>query len=216
MVAMPKLSVYIPDELWDSVKKYAPPDTGGSQLVQDTLREFVDRRERRPYAVLSPELIAYREAALARSISKRTEAYQAGYAVGLSFAEYLTWELFTLLERVQWRLSAFAEETSEAEYVRANAGPDDEDQVFDFELAWRDAVESGASDSYVFGDAPDGIVREGFVQALKDLWAAESPVGDSTSPEPTPAAPALRATAATEEPVEGTIVPFEEGGTDDA
>ena len=208
---MPKFSVYVPDELWDSVKKYAP-NAGGSQLVQDTLREFVDRRERRPYAALSPELVAAREAALAKSLTKRTEAYQAGYAIGLSFAEYLTWELFTVLEQVDWKLSTFAEETGEEEYARANAGPDDDDRVFEFDAAWREAQEHGAPRAYVFADGPAGIVREGFIQALKDLWAAQSPVAGPVPSEPAPSAPALRGMTATEEPAAGTVVPFDEGG----
>lgn len=185
---MPKLSVSVPDSVWQDAKE-STPNAGASQLVQEALREFVDRRESRPYAVLSPELVAARASAVEQSLAKRAAAYQAGYAIGLKFAESLTWELFTLLEQVQWKLPVFHEETEEDEYLRADAAPGEPDQRFRFEDAWHDARESAAPGAYVNAEGPAGVIREGFLRALKDVWSAEEPLPEPTPQFPAPALP---------------------------
>jgi hypothetical protein len=197
---MPKLSVYIPDDLWDEARKI-DEDVKPSALLQDLLRERVREHRSRPYRRLTPDL----EAALARArglvVDRVAEAYQAGYAVALEFAENLPWVAFERLVEFDWDLRAWREsfEATDYEWMRAS----DEDKAnglaVDWEPCLRDAIEVRAE--YLPVDAesvPIGVGAEGFVDAIRDLWLGSRDLAAGGTPGSLPASGAVQLTATEE------------------
>jgi hypothetical protein len=99
---VPKLSVYVPDDLWDQARKGAPgPST--SQLVQDGLRYLTQRRQRPIFEApeTAPEVMEeLRESLSAKAIA----SYQAGYKKGKAAASKLNWETLDLVAQCEWDL----------------------------------------------------------------------------------------------------------------
>ena len=193
---VPKVSVYVPDELWDKVKTLAP-ETGGSQLIQETIREYVDRRERKPYAILSDGLLAQKRAAEKKALDKLAEAYRAGYGFGLRIADDLTWEMFYAFARVDWDFDEFDDETVNGDY-----------RGYQFNNAWTTIARDNRLSE---DDWPQGPVREGIVDALKDLWDGLSSTQAPELPAPLVPAPGAREVAPESGPEtdeEVVIVPF--------
>jgi hypothetical protein len=193
------VSVYVADELWDKVKALAP-ETGGSQLIQETIREYVDRRERKPYAVLTDDLLARKKEAARKAVEKLAAPYHVGYAVGLRLADDLTWELFRTFADADWDLDEF-------DSVTVNEGTG-RFEDYQFPDAW-----AGVADEYHLNEDvyPDGPVLEGIVDALKDLWEVVSNAQGPRRPDPLVPAPGARGVTPTSEPetdAEAVIVPF--------
>lgn len=205
---MPKVSVYIPDDLWDRVKK-VQPDAAGSQFIQETIREYVDRRERKPYATLTPELVTKRDAAAAKAQRLMVSDYQLGYAVGLEIADYLSWDLFHGFAQLSWDLEKCYQFVIGAprEWFTTNHGEFDLDQV------WEKLVMV-----YDIGPKwPEGATREGLVDALGDVWEEIANAGSQEPKPPKTPASAAQAPSEPEGPgaeATGVVVPFREEAGD--
>jgi hypothetical protein len=166
-----KTSVYVPDELWDDVKR-KEPDAVISQIVQACLRErFVDPPGRPFYAQIDDGLVARRTRLQENLRGGVVKAYRSGYRVGLSFAEGLTAEIFSFLEAAEYDLAEFGKLTEGAEL----ALPDEPGLVYDFETHWASvSVGEGELFDYVDWDHLPAVVRRGMTDALRETWEGAS------------------------------------------
>jgi predicted transcriptional regulator len=92
---MPKLSVYVPDELWARVKDTASGEkVKNSQLVQDALEQMVnDREAERASLRLGAALDQDRLAAVVRRLRAGARAeFEEGYEGGLDLAQSLDFD----------------------------------------------------------------------------------------------------------------------------
>lgn len=202
---MPKISVYIPEDLWERVKG-VDPGAGGSQFIQETIREYVDRRQQKPYAVLDADLEAKRDAAAAKAQEKLGKEYRVGYEMGLELTDHLSWDLFATFAGLKWDFDRFYEAVLEApdEHFSTSHGQ------FDLDLLWEElARRHGVDRTY-----PDpGPRLEGAVDALKDIWEGIANAGAQQPTPPTTPAPAARAPGRAKKPAGksgGVVVPFRE------
>src|SRR5687768_17187578 len=100
---MPKLSVYIPDDLWVQAQALQP-DEGASQVLQAALREKVERTEARPYAVLTDQIRAKQLVVAGEVEGRLRTAYQAGFDMGLEFTKLLPWDALHAFASLGWDL----------------------------------------------------------------------------------------------------------------
>lgn len=179
---MPKLSVYIADELWNKAKALEPSD-GPSQILQAALAEMIERAQARPYAVLSDQIRESQEKAAARVAGRLAEAYQVGYELGLSFAADLTWDVLSVFAGVGFDLSKMREMMQQQDFLAI--AEDGEEYVVDWDDFWE-------SEAYAFSShiTPTGVVLEGFVDACRNLWEAAG--GPALGPVSPPAVAAGR------------------------
>jgi hypothetical protein len=89
---MPKLSVYVADELWQEAKQAAPSPQGkpnNSQVVQRALEQMVRERQAQQAAFSAGAVRdeARLTAAVARLRDEARQEYEAGYAAGLELVE---------------------------------------------------------------------------------------------------------------------------------
>jgi len=90
-----KLSVSVPDELWEMARRQADDDSP-SAIIQSALSRFVAAKAATGYQIrpVSDEISAALEAARARIDAERQEMFQTGYQQGLELASTLDyWEL---------------------------------------------------------------------------------------------------------------------------
>jgi hypothetical protein len=204
---VPKVSVYVPDELWDKVKALAP-ESGGSQLIQETIREYVDRRERKPYAVLNDDLVAMRNATQERAQAKVGETYREGYEIGLELADELPWELLCQFARLDWDFQAFDDLTVERNTQETNALAANSDTLYEI---WANIE---VRHDLIGVGWPIGPHYEGVVDALKDIWEPMSNAQAPQRPDPLMPAPGATelATDNEQEPErEAVVLPFRQG-----
>jgi hypothetical protein len=186
---MPKMSVSIPDDLWDKAKALSSTG-GGSQLVQEALSEMVGRRGRRPYAELDEELQRDRRLAQHEIDKQLRKAYGIGYSVGLRIARQMPWDALYLFAELGWDLDRFRSEASHYEFMRQaveSESIDPDYPVFDFDLSFTDAMRNRAE---LVIEEPEGVLREGLIDAFRDLWEGAGGPGQIEPPDRTPAAPA--------------------------
>jgi hypothetical protein len=158
---MPKLSVSIPDELWEQAQA-ASPDMGQSQLVQVALRRYVAGMTGRWPLVRSrsEENRALLQQVLER-VSERTQAtYDEGYRAGLALAESSPWKLVEQLAELDWDLDAW--KSGYGQRYGQWDEPAAEDKYF-----W-ECVDGANSPQYQH----DATFRAGFADGLRDLWRA--------------------------------------------
>lgn len=202
------MSVYIPDDLWDKVKALVP-ESGGSQLIQETIREYVDRRERKPYAVLSDDLVAKRHAVQERAQTKNGDTYRVGYEIGLELVDEFSWELLYHFARLDWDFEAFNDLTEQRNVEEGNAMVAPSTTLAEL---W-DEIE--VQYDLVGVGWPVGPRYEGVVDALKDIWEGVSNAHAPERPDPLVPAPGARGLAAESEPEtvpQAVVLPFREGG----
>jgi len=187
---MPKLRIYVRDDLWERAQELAPGE-GPSQLLQAALEDRVHRATSRPYAVVGDRL-RKREEASAVAVSRQLEtAYEIGYDTGLSFLEDLPWDALVAFAAMDFDLARMRERMAESEFIVQP--PDGKEYVLDWDAFW---AQEGPAD---LGDAPEGVVLEGFVDACRSVWEkVGGPATRPVSPSPDPASPG--ATAAGQHP----------------
>lgn len=179
---MPRLSIYVPDDLWRRATELHRealagaengPDgsvaSGPSHVLQLALERWLESAEAKPaYARLSPALEATRSKLLATALEKLAHEYQAGYATGLELLDDLPWEAFLELRTRGWNLKSWIAELGRWELPLVNAAAEEEGRVFD----WKELWERAASQHFTTPPAePDGPVAEGVIDALRDVLA---------------------------------------------
>jgi len=179
---VPKLSVYIADELWNKAKALEPSD-GPSQILQAALVDRIERVEARPYAVLSDHLREAQEKAAARVANRLAEAYQTGYELGLFFAGDLMWDALNAFASVGFDLPKMQEMMELEDFFAFTE--DGEDYRVDWDKFW-----TAHGHSLSIETAPTGVVLEGFIDACRNLWEAAG--GPALTPASAPAVPASR------------------------
>lgn len=202
---MPKVSVYIPDELWDRVRS-VEPEAAGSQFIQETIREYVERRERKPYAELSDTLLAERERTKEKVRSGLASRYRQGYNAGLVLAEQLSWEAFQAFADLNWDFLAFDA------YVNEGVVFDlDGEELDRFSDVWDDALDQVGEPMRGW---PAGPFGGGVVDALDHVWEDIRDIGTPGPRRPRPSSPAgeQRVTPAAPDAkaVAPVVVPFRE------
>jgi hypothetical protein len=183
-----KMSVYIPDELWAKVKAI-DPETGVSQVVQGALREKVAQVEgRATYKELDETLQSSLEEAAAKATARVADTYRMGYRVGLHMSAELSAEGFADFEATGWDLEEFKEDAEEREWPLLPEGAPG--YVYSVEESWH-RLASDHTDLARLPNLPTGVMREGVVDAIRDVWerAAHGRVLDEPRPPAsTPAA----------------------------
>jgi hypothetical protein len=157
---MPKLSVSVPDELWERAQAVAP-ESGPSQLVQAALRRYVAGATGRLPLLRqrSPESRALLEQVLQRVVDRTQATYDDGYRAGLEFAEAAPWKLIETLAQNDWSLGNWLEEWQN---LNSTGHSSPEEQVF------CERVQRAATAQY----HQDATFRAGFADGLRDLWQA--------------------------------------------
>lgn len=185
-----KVSVYIPDDLWQQVQQQ-DADFKLSPFVQQGLRDRFGARSERPYAKLGD--IQQRNVAAARTriLDQMTGAYQAGYNIGLDFAQQLPWRAFVDFESAGWDLETWRRDFDDVEYEIVNRDRSSwaADAAY---IAWDDvmAIVTEMEESIPLGPdgLPTGLPREGFVDAIRAVWdrtpARDIDLDDAVAPAP--------------------------------
>ncbi len=163
-----KQSVYIPDDLWERVQRQ--PDFKLSQFVQQALRErFVGRS--RPYAMPDPSMARSTEVVRQHAMGQMKAAYQFGYEMGLDAAAQLSWRAFMDLAETGWDLREWQVDFDDREYEivdRSLWGKDD--AYVDWEGLMEIATDTREDFPRDEHDLPTGLIREGFVDAIRAVW----------------------------------------------
>jgi len=153
---MPKLSVYVPDELWKQTKTHFGLKTkgGASQVVQDALRQVLEERDARTAALVPKDVVdpALFEATVAKLRVGAQEEYTRGYIAGLRIAENMGYDTLSLVAMHE-----------EFDVMRAIDGID-----IAADAEWYDDYASEFDP-----ELPDGayrIFRIGVEHALRDIW----------------------------------------------
>jgi hypothetical protein len=186
---MPKMSVYVTDELWNRVKA-ANPESGASEAVQEALQEHLERLTARPaYAQLDEKLkgeLALTQTYVARRV---TEVYRLGYALGLDLCDEIPGPAFAALEALNWDIEAWNTASQEEDWELEEPG-----RYFSV----KEALERLAADHNLpaLPTSPSGVVGEGFRDALRDVWEGALRAG------PTPRGPAAPTAGADEPPAQ--------------
>lgn len=188
-----KASIYIPEDLWR--KAQATEGFKLSAFVQEAMRERFDRQ--RPYRTLDDELVEQKREAAEALLGEMTQAYRAGYQLGLAIAPQLPWEAFVDLEGKGWDVTAWRTEFDESMYRIVDSSSwdigeeDGEVRYLDFDELMelgRDELGGQPLDipAYALDDrnVPTGIVGEGFVEALRDVWRAPMAPASHSDDEP--------------------------------
>lgn len=157
---MPKLSVYVPDNLWDQARG-AAQGRNVSQLIQDGLRAFLAASGT---TVMSTPPIE--EARLAQVAAKKAaqarKGFEAGYGEGLDLAEEWPWEALDWLARVDFDAENLEDDDFPEFYT--------EDSTADKPLVVNPSLIKERYDEVVLGEGR--LFRLGVKQALRDVWEA--------------------------------------------
>jgi hypothetical protein len=173
---MPKLSVYVADDLWEQAREVGqgrPP----SSLVQTALREFVTNGTARPpFARQRPGESGGQVARVRERLAQQARArYEAGYQDGIDLADQLSWADLDALAGLKWDLDkwwGFAEtdgrvstdQIGETEWARSYHDKD------------ADAKRGASAIGKVLdqGFKHQAVYRTGVTDALKDVWGSIS------------------------------------------
>lgn len=168
---MPKLSVYVADDVWEQLKLLAPGQ-GDSRLVQEAIQERIARKTARPYAVLDESLHEEQRKAKAFLAEHRTQMYKSGYRIGLLAVTSLNWETIEALAQCDWDFESWRTELFEATGGGAS-----------FDEWWGEEAELSVLSPW--NVKPTGLIAEGFVDAIRSLWEGNdvsSPHAEASSP----------------------------------
>ena len=169
-----KMSVYVPDELWEEVQAQ-DKDLRISQFLQQTLRDRYGARSKRPYATLGE--FESRNADVARKaiLKQLTEAYRVGYQLGIDFATELPWQAFRDFFDLDWDAAAWRKDFDEREYeLTQQENADGTPFVADWDISMDFLFMDHESVPVSADGVPKGIWGEGFVDAIRDVWEGRS------------------------------------------
>lgn len=184
-----KMSVSVPDELWEAARSAVDGRDSPSAVVQEGLSRLVEVEGRaKPYAAkpaMEGEVAAQAAAARARLLAGARELYQKGYREGIKIATELTVQQLQMLVRV-----GVAKATENAvEAVRLDQRyPDPGGRVKEplMPLGMLVGYLGSIADPRDVTDwAPNELLLEGMDQAFRDLWddvradTSAAPAGNS-------------------------------------
>ncbi|MCU0483223.1 MAG: hypothetical protein MUC54_02960 [Chloroflexi bacterium] len=89
---MPKLSLYIPDDLWRRARA-VDPNLNQSQVAQQALRQWVEVRPAQGSQVFEPpaDSVTVPDGLVQRLATEAREQYQAAYRAAFQLAERISW-----------------------------------------------------------------------------------------------------------------------------
>ncbi len=167
-----KLSVSVPDELWDRARGLRP-DLKDSHLIQNALEGFTKPAEVAGYSVAMPEdakpaFEAAREKLAAHARGEFEEGYRAGVEIVPSLS---WWDIQSLADRHRFAVKEWARGYSDS-VVNAELGNIPTDWAADPDVV---SALLKALGNLVppFGDdmfTPSIPYLRGFTQAFRDLW----------------------------------------------
>ena len=168
-ISMPKLSVYVPDELWNAVRETIPSENA-SQLVQSGLRALVGSTEELPAsftAALSRPHPAL-EAVRVRLLDEALEGFRLGYEIGMErLATGLPWQMLDRMSEYDFDLLRLSEDGA-ADRIDAPAGEHAWEGWGDWAWTQLDIGEAERGYSPRFGKT----FHLGIRLALRDVWEA--------------------------------------------
>jgi post-segregation antitoxin (ccd killing protein) len=161
---MPKLSISVPDELWDQARA-AAPDLNPSQLVQNALRRYLTAAAQRPpFARVRPSASqADFEQVRQRMAGEARARYERGYQAGLSLTKDLSWGAVDLLANLNWDVNKWVRELESRD-------PDGDLlwQLLGIEESDIDGIREYLAPSF----ERESAFRTGWADALRDVWNA--------------------------------------------
>src|SRR5438132_2967428 len=99
---MPKVSVYVPDDLWDRARE-ANSGLNPSQMVQEGLRGLVSTGKTPSFASNRAALAhGVADRLLHRMAQEARQSYEYGYEHGLKVADRLRWDQLDDLASNEW------------------------------------------------------------------------------------------------------------------
>jgi hypothetical protein len=144
---MPKLSVSIPDDLWQQAVTVAGKDKKASQIIQDALRREVSDHEITSSfgrALVSDEFLG---AVIDKVRADAEQEYGTGYLAGLRWVEEKGFDGLRSARILDW----------DAEDIL---------DVTDLPSSWDDDLVGDMTESR------NEILRDGFVRSLQECWRA--------------------------------------------
>lgn len=100
---MPKLSVYVPDELWEQARLSRPDLAPASQLVQEALHRIVVQA-----APAAADLDEPLEQIRRRMADEAAAQYERGYRAAVAVAEHLSWDDLVRLDSLKFNVERWA------------------------------------------------------------------------------------------------------------
>jgi hypothetical protein len=165
---MPKLSLYIPDDLWQQART-VDPSLNQSQVAQRALQHWI---ETRPAAgaqafVPPPDSVPVPEGLVARFASEAREQYQAAYRAAFQLAERISWRSLDELASRGWDWAAWLRHGGH-EIVPALP-------------AW---LREGEPDAAA-GRRRNSTATQGLIDGLRDIWeSVQAGAPRRTAPRP--------------------------------
>lgn len=185
-----KLSISIPDELWDSARQVLHTHTSASAIVQEALRRAVAEGTTRPEyadAVRDAETSTAIAEVRSRLVEEARMTYQSGYRSGIALAQQLSWQQIDWITKAPVDIRARAKEVHDftqkqmvdPDYIPAGTPFVDPDLLGEY---------LGTLAHPLLEWNPEPVAIEGITAALTDIrTSVESnpPGGDSTPPTAT-------------------------------
>jgi hypothetical protein len=166
---MPKMSVYVPDELWEQVRESAP-DGNASQLVQRALKALVVRAPRTAYSQQPPEPAAASAKAITeRLIEEAREEWVRGYTAAIEWSiKHGTWQRLQLFAREGFNLDKWIAFISSI-WLDGGTQMQVPDEMREEQVALANALGSKADPWGIIEWDSSATFCEGFAKALSDL-----------------------------------------------
>lgn len=164
---MPKLSVYVQDDLWEQAKA-VDPNLNASQVVQVALKRYaLPTGVRLPFARERPTGARTQVEQIRQQLAVRArERYEYAYQMGLSLASQLPWEAIEQLAAVGWDLDAWVRNSNaKRRYFVDGIGVGYEDPA-----PFHDLIANAITPEYTH----ESTFQAGFKDALQDVWGGVS------------------------------------------
>ena len=167
---MPKMSIYIPDDLWEQVRESAP-DGNASQLVQRALKSLVVRQPRTAYSQDPPAPAAASAKAITeRLIEEAREEWARGYSAAIEWStKHGTWDRLQLFAREGFNLDKWISFITSIWKADGRQMQSPEEMSEDA-VALANALGSKAEPWGILEWDSSATFCEGFAKALSDLW----------------------------------------------
>lgn len=180
---MPKMSIYVPDELWQHVQAHAP-GVKPSTVIQEALQRYVARSSAptpfggEPLKISPEEVVKIRQ----RLADTWRTKYRAGFDAAVLLASCMPWEAFEQLQALNWDIALWINESKKRRVVTRSPFAEMSVQpVFAGESIvtyspaepFFDDIEKAVTSDYTHIKA----YRDGFRDGFQQVWET---IGEST------------------------------------